>query len=315
MNKLKVLRLNNLSQLVVNEDPSDVESEIPTNPNPDGDSGGASISQSCKSAKLSWNPPPSELCSATWGVLRANKATHDPSYDRRLACVNNFLQKGPALQITSYKGLYNSLLDSRKVVTNLKADQAVKRVTMYIDPNYVPVSNGRLAYGIQISDPANVGKNIGGGTLPENQNGSSVRMNFKVKKVNGKDRLYAAGYSYHFNRTSKRIVSGGFSGKEELKQYGVGPELSQPLPVGECFILQTEVKLNEVGKSNGSLKISLIKDNKVIDSKTMSNLLYRNNAKWKIIGPYMTTKYNDQTPGPATGSIYYKNHEIYSCSL
>lgn len=273
-----------------------------------------SMANSCNNPKVMWKPTPSDICNATWGIIRAAKATHNPSLDKRFSCNNNYKGQGPAMLITTHKGIYNSLMDYRRGVSGLQADRAIKRVQMYIEPNYIPVSNGRMAVGIAITDPAKPGKKISGGTLIKDQDGSSVRLNFKVSTKNGKRQITAQGYSYHLNRTNKQVVSGGFSGQTALKHYGTGPELKTPFPIGKWFTIEMDVKLNDVGKSNGSLKLSLIEGSKVIESATMANLNYRKNAKWKIISPYMTDKYNDQKTTTATGAVAYKNHEILTCN-
>lgn len=273
-----------------------------------------SSSQTCANPKVAWKPAVTELCNAKWGLIRATQATHSTSLDTRYQCVSNFKGHGPVFLVNTYKNIFNSLIDYRKISSGLKSNHIRKRVEMYIEPSYVPFSSGRFAYGIQISDPAKPGSNIGGGVLPKDQNGSSVRVNFKRVKINGKDQLTAQAYAYHLNRTSPILQSGGFTGKVSTKQYGTGPALTKALPQGEWFTLEIDVVLNDIGKSNGSIKISTLQNSQVTESKTQTGLIFRNNAKWQVLGPYMTDKYDTQAKAPVTSGVAYRNHEISICS-
>lgn len=113
-------------------------------------------------------------------------------------------------------------------------------------------------------------------------------------------------YSYHLNRTSpvnKSWISPTGNGKTQLiRQFGQGPTVPEPMPKNEWFTMILDLKLNEVGKADGSARLLVYNEQgKLMTFAQLDNAVYRTNPNWKIMGPYLTEKYNNQLgPGPNT---------------
>ncbi len=258
-----------------------------------------------------WNPTEQALINDKWSILRATGSTHDTSYDMRASYVANGPENQKALKFVAYKDKRQSLVDYRKTVAASDAARLV--FSFYLPKNFQAFSSGRLAAGVQITDPDNRGTGIGGGVLPERQNGSSIRINHTSSK--NTNEMTPMLYSYHLDRKSPRVVSEpDWEGKQpKVSMFGEGARLTSPIPKGEWVTMVIDVTLNDVGRNNGSSYLYLFNAaGKLVSESSFKNVIYRNDAKWKIIGPYFTEKFNNPDP-TGTGkdeSMYTKGYAL-----
>lgn len=262
-----------------------------------------------------WNPANSTMGADSWSYQRAAGSTHAEStgLDKRAS----YITEGPggmdAVRFVSYGNYWNSLLDYKK--GNAKGSmpaagmETARFVVRYhVDKNYENYVAGRLAAGLIIGDPNGRITGMSGGTVPEKQQGSSVRVNFSRS-------LQPKLYSYNLNRNTPRFfwqskLEGVASGE---RQFGFSPSTNVSMPKGEWITLVLDVDLNDVGKTNGSSNLAIYNAaGKLMGSVQINNAEYRKDPKWKIVGPYMTEKYDDLSPGPKTQYMYARNFEIYN---
>lgn len=265
---------------------------------------GQAMAQSCQTV---WQPSETSLCNANWGIARASGATHPASLDDRLSCVNNAPGNGgTALKFVAPAKIKLSLMDYAKKVDGLASTHVKTETYVYIPANYDYFTAGRMAMGVRIGNPGNPGNCHSGGCPPEDQDGASVRVNYRLNSA--KTTLTPAIYSYHLNRGGTPIYKNG-----QKKVWGANNHLNNPLPKSEWVKMVLEVKLNDIGKNNGFAKLTLYnKSGKVISTATTTNARYRDSAKWKIMGPIMTEKFNT-SPSPVTQSMYYKDYRMQKC--
>jgi hypothetical protein len=256
-----------------------------------------------------WAPDVSELCGPKgWGVLRDVHATHDPEFDHRLSCTEEAPGGGAALDVVAWGDKANSLLDYRRQVPGMGADAARMTAQIYVADDYELWSAGRLLLGLRIGDPVRPGKGIGGNIAPEKQTGSSVRVNFAAKG----DRLVPKLLGYYLDRQTKAAKHrSNWTGKTKMATFGENTRVSGAIPKGEWVTLVLDVVLNDVGQSNGSATLTVLDaSGQVLGSGTRDNAVFRNDASWKIIGPYMTEKYNKSGPAPKTQHMFYRDYAI-----
>lgn len=228
------------------------------------------------------------------------------------------MEKGPgglkALKFVSYGDKYNSLLNYFHKIPNMAADAGRFVMNFYIDKNYEPYTTGRLAGGIHIADPASTKANcLGGGCLPENQKGSSVRLQYVYSRANGT--LSPNTYAYHLNRTTQRITSTPklIGQKATTVMWGQGKTGKIPFPKGEWVTMVLDVKLNDINTINGSTNLMIFNNQgKLVESILHENMEFRRTANWKILGPYFTEKFNNYNPGPKTQAMYTNGYAIYA---
>ena len=283
----------------------------PADPKPEPVVSALSTILADKCYTTAWNPTEEALVSDKWSILRATGSTHDTSYDMRVSYVADGPENQKALKFVAYNDKRQSLVDYRKTVAASDAARLVFGI--YIGKNYNVFSSGRLAAGVQITDPDNRGLNIGGGALPERQNGSSIRINHTSNK--NTNEMTPMLYSYHLDRKSPRVVSEpDWEGKQpKVSMFGEGARLTSPIPKGEWVTMVIDVTLNDVGTNNGSSTLYLFNAaGKLVSESSFKNVIYRNDAKWKIIGPYFTEKFNNPDP-TGTGkdeSMYTKGYAL-----
>lgn len=265
---------------------------------------GQAMAQSCKTV---WQPTESSLCNANWGIARRPGATHPASLDDRLSCVNNAPGNGgAALKFVMPANIVSSLMDYAKKVDGLASTHVRTETYVYIPANYKYFSAGRMAMGVRIGNPNKPGNCHSGGCPPEDQDGASVRVNYRLNS--GKTTLTPAIYSYHLNRGGTPLYVNG-----KKKVWGANNHMSKPLPEGQWVKMVLEVKLNDIGKSNGFSKLTTYNQNgSLISTVTTTNAKYRNSAQWKIMGPIMTEKVN-AGKSPVTQSMYYKDYKMQNC--
>lgn len=288
-----------------------VEPEPEPQPNNPGQLGQL-LSDSCY-AKI-WDPAESTMGSSQWYPQRAAKATHAASFDSRASYVSNAPGGVGAVRFVSYGDKWNSLLDFRagNVQSSMPAqgmEEARFVVKYYIPNDYNVWVAGRMAAGLKIGNPNGRISCHSGGCPPENQQGSSVRVNFSSS-------LRLMVYSYHLNRTSPRITDWDnplTGGVVPVRQFGAGPRTTVAMPKGEWVTFVLDVKLNTVGQSNGSARLLLYNERgSLLSSALLQNSRYRDSASWKIVGPYMTEKYDNLAPGPKTQYMYARDYAIYN---
>lgn len=264
-----------------------------------------------------WNPANSSMGIDKWAYQRAGGATHAEStgFDKRASYVTNAPGGVDAVRFVSYGDKWNSLLDYKKGNAKSFMPAAGMESARFVASYHIPSSYdvyraGRLPVGFIIGDPNGKITGMSGGTVPEKQQGSSVRINFSKS-------LSLMIYSYHLNRKSERFfwtspLAGGGSGE---RQFGTGPRTPNPLPKGEWATMVLDVTLNEVGKTNGTSRLRLYNSQgKLFSSALLENAQFRKDSKWKITGPYMTEKYDNLAPGPKTQYMYARNFNIYNKS-
>lgn len=259
-----------------------------------------------------WVPSESSLCNATWGIARSRQANHRAELDDRLSCRG----KGPAnagtvLDFVVHHGKYSSLMSYQKPVSGMALDSARIETYLYIPADYQYWNSGRFALGLRIGDPAKPGNCMSGGCPPDEQTGSSVRVNYTQK-----DNMTFVPliYSYHLNRPGKAQVTQTQFGGVKRVHYGNNTHLDKAIPRGQWVKMVLKVTLNDVGKDNGSAKLSVydLKGN-LITSNTVTKAVFRKDKKWKIIGPIMTEKFNLSKPPPKTQHMYYRDYRILNC--
>lgn len=293
-------------------DPKPADPVTPPLPPTSGDLGKV-LADSCYS-KI-WSPANSTMGVDNWHYQRAAGATHAEStgFDKRATYVKDAPGGVDAVRFVSYGDKWNSLLDYRKgnASSSMPANgmETARFVVNYlVDKNWENYAAGRFAAGVIIGDPAKKISCMSGGCVPEKQQGSSVRVNFSRS-------LQPKLYSYHLNRKTPRFVwesklEGVASGE---RQFGDAPSTNVSLPKGEWVTMVIDVTLNDVGKDNGSSRLAVYNSQgKLMSSVSINNARYRNDAKWKIVGPYMTEKYDNLAPGPKTQYTYARNYMMFN---
>lgn len=276
--------------------------------------------QMCKTIKTIWEPDLKDF-SRTGGFAfqRATRATHKIStMDKRARYVSSSPGAGgPALEMKTLRGVYNSLMDFNKSIPGMSATHVKFSVDMYIDEDYEYWTGGRLPIGIKIGPSHGSARCIGGGCMPKNQGGSSVRVNYNSEvDTDGVRRLKLAAYSYHLNRTTPIIFTKSAfvaNAKPKESQFGDNFRFNRTIPYGKWVTLHLEVALNRLGKDDGYIKFRADWDGKPQDIIKAEGLRFRD-EKWKIIGVYLTDKYNTTNKvSPAEQSMYFKNYRMVTC--
>jgi len=278
----------------------------------------------CREIETVWQPRPEDLCGPSgMGYQRSNLATHPASYDQRNRCAPAPRVGGTALQIRTFRGLYNSLMDHNREIEGLAATHVTFTVQMFMDPNYEYFSGGRLPMGIKIG-PVGVNTNcVSGGCPPERQDGASVRVNYN--SAIGKDgvrRMVPMAYSYHLNRTTPRFFTSSPFGPARppvLSQFGDNFRLDGSIPYGRWVTFRLEVKLNRLGHDDGFINFEAYWDGpngRIIRRGGAQGLRFRDEVypKWKIVGVHLTDKFNTQERAPASQSAYYRNYRMTTCN-
>lgn len=277
----------------------------------------------CKEVKTVWKPSIKSLCSPSgFGYQRSYLADHPAQYDQRNRCVNIPKFGGEVLAIRTYQGMYNSLMDHNREIKGLSATHVKFTVQMYLDSNYEYFAGGRLPIGIKIGP---VGENtncISGGCPPERQDGGSVRVNYNSEvSRDGVPRMVLKAYSYHLNRKTPRFVSQSSYGesKPRLSQFGDNFPLDGTIPYGRWVTVSLEVKLNRLGHADGFINMEAYWDGpngRIVRKGGAKGLEFRDEVypKWKIVGAFMTDKFNTQERAPASQSVYYRNHRMTTCN-
>lgn len=266
-----------------------------------------------------WNPREADMGVGKWSPQRKGGSTNDPSFDQRASYVEKGPDGLPAVQFISYHDKNNALIDFRRsnadpYMPKKGMEEARFMVSYYLPSNYQFFASGRLAAGMYITDPDNPGTCMGGGCPPALQTGSSVRINFsRDSSINSFRPML---YSYHLNRNSpviKWIAPMGDGKTELVRQFGIGPTVPLAMPKNEWFTMILDVKLNDAGVANGSARLLVYNElGKLVTAAQLDNAMYRTNPNWKIMGPYLTEKYNnDLGPGPKTQSMYARNYGIF----
>lgn len=267
-----------------------------------------------------WNPREADMGVGKWSAQRRTGSTNDPSFDQRASYVEKGPDGLPSVQFIAYHDKNNALLDFRRInaapsMPKKGMEEARFMVSYYLPSSYQFFASGRLAAGMYITDPNNPGTCMGGGCPPEQQTGSSVRINFdRDETINS---IRPMVYSYHLNRTSPVIswIAPAGDGKTKLtRKFGQGPTVSEPMPKNEWFTMILDVKLNDAGVANGSARLLVYNElGKLVTAASLDKAMYRTNPNWKIMGPYLTEKYNnDLGPGPKTQSMYARNYGIFN---
>ena len=141
------------------------------------------------------------------------------------------------------------------------------------------------------------GSKDSGGTPPEEQKGWTER--------NVTSRWGSRIYSYHLNRNEPRRSNGNMFGSKS--QY------SKPLPTGRWFNIHLEVKVNDLGKSNGHARMWV--DNEY--SGEIAGMVLRTSSRnWLVRGLQFTDMWGGTTSAPENfspryQSIFYSDYRIY----
>lgn len=265
-----------------------------------------------------WNPLESDMGRGKWSAQRKAGSTTDPIFDQRASFERDAPGGVPAVRFTAYGDKDNALIDFRRsnaapYMPRNGMEEARFMVSYYLPSNYEFFASGRLAAGMYITDPNNPGTCMGGGCLPSLQTGSSVRINFdRDERING---IRPMIYSYHLDRTSPVVSwkSPMGNGAPIIRQFGQGPTVPYAMPKNKWFTMILDIKLNDVGKANGKTRILVYNnDGKLMTHTQLTDVVYRTNPKWKIMGPYLTEKYNNGLgPGPKTQSMFARNFGIF----
>lgn len=278
----------------------------------------------CKEIETVWKPAIDSLCGENgMGYQRSIYATHPAKYDQRNRCLEAPDGKSKALQMRTFRGLYNSLMDYNRAIDGLAATHVKFSVQMYMDPNFEYFTGGRLPIGIKIG-PVGVNTNcIGGGCPPEKQDGSSVRVNYNSEtSKDGVRRLVLKAYSYHMNRNTPRKNFDNPWGPDRppvSSMFGDNFPLNGTIPYGRWVTVKLEVKLNRIGHDDGyiNFEASWVGPNgKITRTGGATGLRYRDaedSPKWKIVGVYLTDKFNTQEPAPASQSMYFRGYKMTTC--
>lgn len=271
-------------------DPSDVSTDVVPPPNP-----------SC--LQVVAQPSGQELCSAKWSILDA--VGGNPADRDRVGC-RSLSDGSTAFAIEEKTGSPNSLVQLIQPTPGVGNATAVRAsAEMYIPQDYKTWSGGRLPFGIQIGSAACAS----GGCKPEKQTGSTVRTNYYIQ--NGTIRLQ--NYSYHLNRdyVLKDPGQHWVSRANNEGVYGKGADMTRTVPKGEWVTLTFDLKLNDVGKANGSSTLAAYDSKgKLIGSATHNNAVYRKEG-WNITGFAMPDKFNDfKKSSPKSQERLYRNFKM-----
>ena len=270
---------------------SDVSTDVVPPPNP-----------SC--LQVVAQPSGQQICNAKWSILDA--VGGNPADRNRVGC-RSLSDGSTALVIEDKAGSANSLVQLIQPTPQVGDATAVRAsVEMYIPADYQPWSGGRLPFGIQIGNS----KCSSGGCTPSAQLGSTVRTNFFAK--NGS--LGLQNYSYHLNRKLVYKDPGQHWTARTSNRgvYGEGVNMTKALPKGEWVTLTFDLKLNDVGRANGSSTLAAY-DNKgnLIGSATHANAIYRKNASWKITGFALPDKFNTiEKSAPKDQERLFRNYKM-----
>lgn len=276
----------------------------------------------CEEIETVWRPSAASLCGSNgFGYQRSNYADHPAIYDQRNKCAPAPHGTGNALQVRTYQGMINSLLDYNREIEGLSATHVKFTVQMYLDSNYEYFAGGRLPIGIKIGPVGVNTRCIGGGCLPEKQDGASVRINYNaIRGKDGVNRLGLKAYSYHLNRDTPRFVAESpfVPGRRVLSQFGENFPLNGSIPYGRWVTVRLEVKLNRIGRDDGYINFEAYwygPNGRITRTGGATGLRFRDatNPKWKIVGVYMTDKFNTQERAPASQSAYYRYHRMATC--
>ena len=179
------------------------------------------------------------------------------------------------------------------------ANAACLSVDVYLEPGFKWPAQGtgggtKMGWGLWGGDKAS---KVSGGTPPNQQLGWSVR--------NTNNTWGFRSYSYHLNRSGRYGQQGSPLARWESSDWRSG----------RWHNIQLEVKMNDLGKSNGYLQLWLDGKNR----RTETGLQFRKKSSWAIRGLLFSDIWGGSTRdkknwSPKAQKMWYANYRIYTGS-
>ncbi len=269
--------------------------------------------------KTVWAPTNEEACSMAMDALRdgqADSINQPESLDHRKRCAQTPDGK-TVVEYVQYPKTYVSLMNYWKEFA--AADAARISMDLLVPEDYEYWSSGRLALGMAVAEPGHLRGCFSGGCLPENQTGSSIRLQYSYD--NNRTCWHPMIYDYALNRNTKIDEDHGSNwegGTVADRSFGRNTRTNGCQPLGKWVTISMDMVLNTFTATgqpiaNGTATINMYdkETGTLIGTNSINNAVWRSDPKWKILGPFFTDKttFHQQSPDQLN-SMYMANYNM-----
>jgi hypothetical protein len=211
----------------------------------------------------------------------------------------------PAVQFTAMAKQPNEIAQFMSPLPGFKVEAARATVDMYLEKGYEynPRGGGKFALGLWGGEKGC----LSGGCPPGRQTGFSVRLTHGM----GSKQTYPAIYSYNLNRSDETDDS--VYGQKGALLDASGERMRIPTGVWVTYVM--DLVLNTPGRSDGWVQIDMSIDGKMVATRTMTDLVFRESPDWFIRGPILTEMWGGDINRsanfpPKTQRSWYRRFEV-----